>query len=351
MKKKIFKAGNYGAKGNYTKEKLESWIGKEFSVLIGHVGDYVRQGIPVSAIPLAGKCTVVGVDENNLLIGDVTYNEFGSKATKSGAYENYSIGISKTGEPDHLALLGYDPPHIDGLDKAFMEFSNSNNYTYIEFNKGGEGEMTLEELLAALVGLNSADRLRIVLAALDGLDVAEIDLQPAFTKLWELDDQKWYINKLVAEGYIVEKTAEFSKTQAIELAKTLNFEGLGFNLTEKPIPTQMTAEEWKAQYAKEFSMNNEKELYSNKFIELFPESLRSLAEFCVEQAYKKETYDIPFEFSAEEKIPFANFIKKTVQEGGPFKELFKNYSAGAEFNKGENEIIDAYSAGAKLANS
>ncbi|MEG0730707.1 MAG: hypothetical protein RR421_05300, partial [Cetobacterium sp.] len=187
-----------------------------------------------------------------------------------------------------------------------------------------------------------------VLAALDGLDVAEIDLQPAFTKLWELDDQKWYINKLLAEGYIVEKTAEFSKTQAIELAKTLNFEGLGFNLTEKPIPTQMTAEEWKAQYAKEFSMNNEKELYSSKFIELFPESIKSLAEFCVEQAYKKETYDIPFEFSAEEKIPFANFIKKAVQEGGPFKELFENYSIGVEFNKG-NESSNSFEAGMKAA--
>ncbi|MGL5905014.1 MAG: hypothetical protein ACRCZO_20200, partial [Cetobacterium sp.] len=172
---------------------------------------------------------------------------------------------------------------------------------------------------------------------------------PAFTKLWELDDQKWYINKLVAEGYIVEKTAEFSKTRVLELAKTLNFDALGFDLTEKSIPAQMTAEEWRAEFAREFSMNNEKELYSDKFIALFPESLKSLAEFCVEQAYKKETYDIPFEFSAEEKIPFANFIKKTVQEGGPFKELFENYSAGAEFSKERETATDAFEAGMRAA--
>ena len=29
MPKRIFKAGNYGAKGNYTVENLKSWIGKE----------------------------------------------------------------------------------------------------------------------------------------------------------------------------------------------------------------------------------------------------------------------------------------------------------------------------------
>ncbi len=28
---KIFKAGNYGAKGNYTVENLKSWIGKELA--------------------------------------------------------------------------------------------------------------------------------------------------------------------------------------------------------------------------------------------------------------------------------------------------------------------------------
>ena len=32
---KIFKAGNYGAKGNYTVENLKSWIGKEFSITAG----------------------------------------------------------------------------------------------------------------------------------------------------------------------------------------------------------------------------------------------------------------------------------------------------------------------------
>ncbi len=50
---KIFKAGNYGKKGNYSTETLKSWIGKEFNITAGHVGDLINNGYPVTAIPIA----------------------------------------------------------------------------------------------------------------------------------------------------------------------------------------------------------------------------------------------------------------------------------------------------------
>ena len=52
---KIFKAGNYGKKGNYSIDTLKSWIGKEFNITAGHVGDWLKNGFPTTAIPVAGS--------------------------------------------------------------------------------------------------------------------------------------------------------------------------------------------------------------------------------------------------------------------------------------------------------
>lgn len=343
MIKKVFQAGDYGKKGKYTLSDLQSWADKEFSVpiLAGHLQDYKTSGYPMTAIPKAGEAKVVGVDEEGYLLADVVYNEFGKSLTNSGAYSDFSLGIDILKNPNHLALLGYMPPHIETLDSAFSEFSKfeDGELQYIEFNQGGN--MTLEELLAALGGLNSADRLRIVLAALDGLDVAEVDLQPVFTKLWELDDQKWYINKLVAEGYTVEKTAEFNKDKIALLA-----DPLGFILTEKPKPVTMTQDEWKAQYAAEFARTQELEGCREKFINLFPPTMKQFAEFCVIQAFEEKNYGNIIEFSAENKKSMAEFIKESITTGGPFAHLMQ------EFSKGQVEIkdeTDPYEAGKKAA--
>ncbi|WP_321328447.1 hypothetical protein [uncultured Ilyobacter sp.] len=136
--KKIFKAGNYGGKGNYPREILKKWVkdGKEFSIVPGHIGDWLKNGYVKTSIPLGGKVKCASVDEEGFLYGEVLYNDFGKKVTESGAYENFSIGISPTGNPDHLALLGYTPPHIKELDKAFSEFSGEiEEVEYIEFNE------------------------------------------------------------------------------------------------------------------------------------------------------------------------------------------------------------------------
>lgn len=344
MIKKVFQAGDYGKKGKYTLSDLQSWADKEFSVpiLAGHLQDYKTSGYPMTAIPKAGEAKVVGVDEEGYLLADVVYNEFGKSLTNSGAYSDFSLGIDILKNPNHLALLGYMPPHIETLDSAFSEFSKfeDGELQYIEFNQGGN--MTLEELLAALEGLSSQEKLTLVLAALNGIDVTQVsDLQQLLNKVWELDDQKWYVNKLVAEGYVVEKTAEFNKDKIALLA-----DPLGFILTEKPKPVTMTQDEWKAQYAAEFARTQELEGCREKFINLFPPTMKQFAEFCVIQAFEEKNYGNIIEFSAENKKSMAEFIKESITTGGPFAHLMQ------EFSKGQVEIkdeIDPFEAGKKAA--
>ncbi|WP_330111961.1 hypothetical protein VSU16_04715 [Cetobacterium somerae] len=344
MIKKVFQAGDYGKKGKYTLSDLQSWADKEFSVpiLAGHLQDYKTSGYPMTAIPKAGEAKVVGVDEEGYLLADVVYNEFGKSLTNSGAYSDFSLGIDILKNPNHLALLGYMPPHIETLDSAFSEFSKfeDGELQYIEFNQGGN--MTLEELLAALEGLSSQEKLTLVLAALNGIDVTQVsDLQQLLNKVWELDDQKWYVNKLVAEGYVVEKTAEFNKDKIALLA-----DPLGFILTEKPKPVTMTQDEWKAQYAAEFARTQELDGCKEKFINLFPPTMKQFAEFCVIQAFEEKNYGNIIEFSAENKKSMAEFIKESITTGGPFAHLMQ------EFSKGQVEIkdeIDPFEAGKKAA--
>ncbi len=344
MIKKVFQAGDYGKKGKYTLSDLQSWADKEFSVpiLAGHLQDYKTSGYPMTAIPKAGEAKVVGVDEEGYLLADVVYNEFGKSLTNSGAYSDFSLGIDILKNPNHLALLGYMPPHIETLDSAFSEFSKfeDGELQYIEFNQGGN--MTLEELLAALEGLSSQEKLTLVLAALNGIDVTQVsDLQQLLNKVWELDDQKWYVNKLVAEGYVVEKTAEFNKDKIALLA-----DPLGFILTEKPKPVTMTQDEWKAQYAAEFARTQELDGCKEKFINLFPPTMKQFAEFCVIQAFEEKNYGNIIEFSAENKKSMAEFIKESITTGGPFAHLMQ------EFSKGQVEIkdeIDHFEAGKKAA--
>ena len=69
MPKKIFKAGNYGTKGSYTKDDLQKWVGSEFAITAGHVGDWKNNGYPTTAIPIAGMCKAVGVDDDGYLLG------------------------------------------------------------------------------------------------------------------------------------------------------------------------------------------------------------------------------------------------------------------------------------------
>lgn len=319
MPKRIFKAGNYGAKGNYTVDDLKSWIGKEFSITAGHVGDWTSKGYPTTAIPVAGSCKAVGVDEEGYLLGEFTYNYFGDSIKEM--YPNLSIGIGTDGNPNHLAILGYAPPHLKDLDKSFSEFSQDltslETTQTIEFAEDDQAK--IDEFTSYI----------------KGVDASKIKLGNLFDVLWEKDSEKTAVDKLRGAGYTVEKTAEFSKETLGTIAKTL-----GYILTEKPVENLTQAEIYKKVRA-EFTRDNEKKEVKEKFIKMFPPVMHSFIEFGIDKAFDEKEYSNIIEFSEGKKGTIANMLKEFSKEDGPFAHLFKNISSGIEFSEDKDPVQEA----------
>lgn len=316
---KIFKAGNYGAKGNYTVENLKSWIGKEFSITAGHIGDWQKNGYPITAIPVAGTCKVTDVDENGYLIGEFNYNSFGESIKEQ--YPNLSIGIGSDGNPNHLAILGYAPPHLKDLDKSFSEFSQDltslETTQTIEFAEDDQAK--IDEFTSYI----------------KGVDASKIKLGNLFDVLWEKDSEKVAVDKLKAAGYTVEKTAEFSKETLGNIANIL-----GYILAEKPVENLTQAEMYEKVRA-EFTRDSEKKEVKEKFIKMFPPVMHSFIEFGIDKAFDEKEYSNMIEFSEGKKGTIANMLKEFSKEDGPFAHLFKNISSGIEFSEDKDPVQEA----------
>lgn len=309
---KIFKAGNYGKKGNYSTETLKSWVGKEFSITAGHVNDWIKSGYPVTAIPIAGSCKVTDVDSEGYLIGEFSYNSFGDSIKEQ--YPNLSIGIGENGEPNHLAILGYAPPHLKDLDQSFSEFSQDltamENTETIEFAEEDE-QNKIDEFVKYL----------------QNLDPTKVKLESLFDIMYEKDSQKYTINKLREQGYTVEKTAEFSEDTLRSIADTL-----GMVISNKPVNT-LTPEEIYSRAKAEFSREAEREETKKKIISMFPPVMKNVMEFAIDKAFEEAEYSKIIEFSETEKSTMADKLKEFAEGDSPFKHLFENITKTAEFTE------------------
>lgn len=312
---KIFKAGNYGKKGNYSTETLKSWVGKEFSITAGHVNDWIKNGYPVTAIPIAGSCKVTDVDSEGYLIGEFSYNSFGDSIKEQ--YPNLSIGIGENGEPNHLAILGYAPPHLKDLDQSFSEFSQDltamENTETIEFAEE-DAQSKIDEFTTYL----------------RGIDATNIKLSSLFDVMWDKDNEQNSIKRLKEAGYTVEKTAEFSEDTLRTIADTL-----GMVISNKPVNT-LTPEEIYSRAKAEFTREAEREETKKNIISKFPPVMHKILEFAIDKAYEETEYTNVIEFSEEEKMSMADKLKEFSKEESPFKHLFKNITENAEFTE-ENE--------------
>ena len=319
MPKRIFKAGNYGHKGDYSVDTLKSWIGKEFSITAGHVGDWTSKGYPTTAIPVAGSCKAVGVDEEGYLLAEFTYNSFGDSIKKM--YPNVSIGIGKDGNPNHIALLGYAPPHLTDLDKSFSEFS--------------QDLTSIEETQIIEFAEDEQAKVDEFVAFIRGVDASKVKLSNLFDALWEKSSEKDAVDKLKNAGYTVEKTAEFSKEILGNIANTL-----GYILAEKPVENLTQAEMYEKVRA-EFTRDNEKKEVKEKLVKMFPPVMHKIIEFAIDKAFDEKEYSNMIEFSEEEKGTMANKLKEFAKGNGPFEHLFKNISSGIEFSDNTEEETNA----------
>lgn len=313
---RIFKAGDYGKKGNYSTDKLKSWVGKEFNITAGHVGDWVNNGYPVTAIPVAGTCKVTDVDDQGYLIGEFAYNSLGESIKDK--YPNLSIGIGADGEPNHLAILGYAPPHIKDLDQSFSEFSQ--DLTSIEKTE------TIE-----FAEEDAQGKIDEFIAFFRTVDVSKVNYKALFDVLYEKDDEKYAVNKLKDLGYTVEKTAEFSQDTLKSIA-----DGLGLMLSAKPV-NDLTPQEIFAKAKAEFAREAERDETKKKLVSMFPPVLHKLLEFAVDKAYEESEYSNIIEFSEDDKASMATKLKEFSEGESPFKELFKKYTDSKEFNKDTEE--------------
>ena len=313
---RIFKAGDYGKKGNYSADKLKSWVGKEFNITAGHVGDWVNNGYPVTAIPVAGTCKVTDVDDQGYLIGEFAYNSLGESIKDK--YPNLSIGIGANGEPNHLAILGYAPPHIKDLDQSFSEFSQ--DLTSIEKTE------TIE-----FAEEDAQGKIDEFIAFFRTVDVSKVNYKALFDVLYEKDDEKYAVNKLKDLGYTVEKTAEFSQDTLKSIA-----DGLGLMLSAKPV-NDLTPQEIYAKAKAEFAREAERDETKKKLVSMFPPVLHKLLEFAVDKAYEESEYSNIIEFSENEKASMATKLKEFSEGESPFKELFKNYTDSKEFSDKKEE--------------
>ncbi len=331
MPKRIFKAGNYGAKGNYTKEDLKKMEGSEFSIIPGHVGDWIKNGYPITAVPIAGTCKVTGVDTEGYLLGEFNYNSFGERIKDK--YPNLSIGFDNNKKPHHLAILGYTPPHLKDLDKSFSEFSQdftgAEEVKTIEFAE--DGGKTAQQTVDEMVGL------------INKLDLNEpINFSALQDAIWEKSDLKRTVEKLKSEGYTVEKTAEFSETTLKSIADTL-----GMVLSPKKV-TELTPEQIYAKAKAEFTREAEKEDVRKKMVTLFPPVMHKILEFAIDKAYEEQEYSNIIEFSETEKVSMAAKMKEFSAEDSPFKKLFENITENKEFTSGK---VDPAQAAKDLMNS
>ena len=313
---KIFKAGDYGRKGTYSVDTLKSWVGKEFNITAGHVGDWTKNGYPVTAIPIAGTCKVTEVDDQGYLIGEFAYNSLGESIKDQ--YPNLSIGIGEDGTPNHLAILGYAPPHLKDLDQSFSEFSQ--DLTAIE--KAEIIEFAEED---------AQGKIDEFAAYLKGVDASKIKLQSLFDVMWDKDNEQNSITRLKAAGYTVEKTAEFSEETLKSIANTL-----GMVVTAKQV-NDLTPEEIYAKAKAEFTREAEKEETKKNIIKMFPPVMHKILEFAIDKAYEESEYTNIIEFSEDDKTSMATKLKEFSQKETPFKELFKNVTSKIEFSEEESK--------------
>lgn len=292
MQKKIFKTGDYGEKGRYSKDDVSKWVGKEFNITPGHIGDWITNGYPISAIPIAGSCKITGIDDEGYVLAEFSYNQLGESIKDK--YPNLSIGIGEDNSPNHIAILGYAPPHIKDLSKSFSETVDLSQIKnkYIEFSDIDDKPTLLEQIMQK----TTEEQLSIAVSIIEKLDATEANItgmSEAVQKIFDKQDLSLFIEKLKSKGYTVEKTtAEFSSKEEID-----KYIETSLKLKEFTANVKATIPE-KFHKLIEFSIENSKNVDKEERENIMNE-IKIISEFFSNNIFKNHYKDI--EFSEENK--------------------------------------------------
>lgn len=329
MRKKVFQAGNY-PQGNVSVKDLNEYVEKTKSlspppVILGHVGDWIKNKFPRTAIPKAGNFINFSV-EGNYLIGDIELNEFGKSIVGDGAYENMSIAFTESGRIDHLALLGYAEPackYIDSLSKQDLAFSEDKDRTIKEY-----AIIIIEE-----VEKMDFEALKLALKALVMTLDQKVELIEEVTGSITQSDKDKMKMALGYGSYQKLETIE-DKKRVFETLKTEFAEQPKFK-TEKEIRDEIQAEyDEKARQEKEFS-ELEKEI-KTKVIPCEQEFALILAKEAVKE---KKTLEFSKEDGTKESLRLADKMKAVYSRRGKFGEDFSTYSSVEFAAENQDEVL------------
>lgn len=182
----LFKAGDYGNKGNWSKDKLANLLqDKELDVIPYHTSEFTKLGMLRNEIPVIGKFKNITIKGDEIIAGDVEI--FDRKEFKNRKVDRLSVEI-ENGKITRVGALpvGVEPAVSNSGSFANGEFSQGfemdwiNQKNIIEFsddkkNNGGNVEMNFEELLKKLLEFDSGDKIKAVNEVLKTLTKEELE--------------------------------------------------------------------------------------------------------------------------------------------------------------------------------
>ncbi len=169
----LFKAGDYGNKGNWSKDKLANLIqDKELDVIPYHTSEFTKLGMLRNEIPVIGKFKNISIKGDEIIAGDVEI--FDRKEFKNRKVDRLSVEI-ENGKITRVGALpvGVEPAVSNSGSFANGEFSQGfemdwiNQENIIEFSdetnkKEGSDNMNLDELLEKLKDTSGNEKIKIM---------------------------------------------------------------------------------------------------------------------------------------------------------------------------------------------
>lgn len=338
MKKriKVFEAGSY-PQGDFSLDRVKevfSSIENPVGGIFSHTSKWLNENKSPVNVGEFSNFEIKGGD----VYADIEFNAKGTNYYNDGILKGVSVEIDKN--TNKLLKIAVLPVGINPAVST-AEFQEDESGIVIEFEE--VEQVTLAELLAALKLLTAEEQILAAIQVIETVDATEANITQMSTlvsKIWDKQDLALFIEKLQSQGYMVEKTAEFSKEKISELAKGMNLQVVEFETEEILSPEQL-----RAQIKSEIEFETKLETEITGMKKIIPPALQHIVEFALKESAKKREEII--EFSETEKVSEFEKITGEIKNLGTNKVFSTYFQDVTEFEKknevtNDKERIDAY---------